>query len=119
MGIILSYDCCDENSFNNIRKWVKQIEEHANTDVAILLIGNKCDRPDKKIDPAKSKQLADEYGMIFFETSAKCNVNVHDSIYYIAKQIKEKQHEGERHIPGHRTINVAPMKKKGRGGSCW
>ena len=57
--------------------------------------------------------------MTFFETSAKCNLNVHESIYYIAKQIKEKQLEGEWHIPGHRTINVAPMKKKGRGGGCW
>ena len=118
MGIILLYDCCNENSFNNIRNWVEQIEEHANTDVAILLIGNKCDRPDKKIDPAKGNQLADEYGMTFFETSAKCNLNVHESFYYIAKQIKEKQREGERPIPGHRTLNVAPMKKKVRGGGC-
>ena len=46
MGIVLVYDCCDENSFNNIRNWIKQIETHAAKDVAKVLVANKADKED-------------------------------------------------------------------------
>ena len=49
MGIVLVYDCCDENSFNNIRNWIKQIETHAAKDVAKLLIANKADKEDDRV----------------------------------------------------------------------
>ena len=49
MGIILVYDCTDEQTFNNIRNWIKQIETHAAKDVAKVLVGNKCDRTDEKV----------------------------------------------------------------------
>jgi Ras-related protein Rab-8A len=49
MGIILAYDCTSEESFNNVRNWVRQIEMHASPQVEKLLIGNKCDLLDKKV----------------------------------------------------------------------
>ena len=49
MGIILVYDCCDENSFNNIRNWIKQIETHAASDVVKVLVGNKADMDDERV----------------------------------------------------------------------
>lgn len=49
MGIILAYDCTSEESFNNVRNWVRQIEVHANSNVEKILIGNKCDLTDKKL----------------------------------------------------------------------
>ena len=50
MGIILVYDCTEEQTFSNIRNWIKQIEQHASDDVAKVLVGNKCDRQDKAVD---------------------------------------------------------------------
>lgn len=91
MGIILAYDCTDENSFANIRNWVQQIKLHATENVAKVLIGNKCDRPDKKISAEQGQALAQELGIQFFETSAKNNINVHETFYYIAKEIKDKR----------------------------
>ena len=92
MGIILAYDCTSEESFNNVRNWVKQIEQHANQNVEKVLIGNKADLTDKKlIDTTEGQKLADEYNMAFFETSARSGMNVRESFYHIAKQIKDKQ----------------------------
>jgi len=51
MGILLVYDCTEENSFNNIKNWLNQIEMHALPNVKKVLVANKTDMPDndKKI----------------------------------------------------------------------
>ena len=38
-GIILTYDVTDQNSFKNIRNWIKQIEANAQTNVCKVLVG--------------------------------------------------------------------------------
>jgi Ras-related protein Rab-8A len=43
MGILLVYDVADENSFNNVRNWMRQIDQNAAENVNRVLIGNKCD----------------------------------------------------------------------------
>lgn len=91
MGIVLAYDCTDENSFSNVRNWIQQIKMHASESVAKVLIGNKCDRPDKKISAEQGETLARELGIKFFESSAKNNINVQEVFFYIAKDIKDKR----------------------------
>ena len=49
MGIILAYDCTSEDSFNNVRNWVRQIDLHANQNVEKILVGNKADLEGKKV----------------------------------------------------------------------
>ena len=91
MGIILAYDCTDDNSFTNVRNWIQQIKMHASENVAKVLIGNKCDRPDKKVSAEQGESLARELGVKFFESSAKNNINVQEVFYFIAKDIKDKR----------------------------
>jgi hypothetical protein len=45
-----------------------------------ILVGNKSDMADEKraVPYAKGQALAEEYGMRFFETSAKDNINVEE-----------------------------------------
>lgn len=43
MGILLVYDVSDENSFTNVRNWMRQIDQNAAENVNRILIGNKCD----------------------------------------------------------------------------
>ncbi|XP_044052714.1 ras-related protein Rab-8B isoform X2 [Siniperca chuatsi] len=48
MGIMLVYDITNEKSFDNIRNWIRNIEEHASSDVERMILGNKCDMNDKR-----------------------------------------------------------------------
>lgn len=55
---------------------MKQIEQHANSNVAKVLVANKSDRTDKIIESERGKALAEQHGLMFFETSAKTGHNV-------------------------------------------
>jgi len=55
------------------------------------LIGNKCDLEAKKvIDTNMGQELAKEFNMSFYETSARTGFNVHETFLAIAKSIKDK-----------------------------
>ena len=49
MGIMLVYDVTDERSFNNVRNWVKNVEQNASEGVNMILVGNKTDMSDKRV----------------------------------------------------------------------
>uniref|UniRef100_A0A803SZC7 small monomeric GTPase n=1 Tax=Anolis carolinensis TaxID=28377 RepID=A0A803SZC7_ANOCA len=60
MGIMLVYDITNAKSFENISKWLRNIDEHANEDVERMLLGNKCDMDDKRVVPkAKGEQVSE------------------------------------------------------------
>ena len=91
MGIVVVYDVSDEKSFSNIPIWLKNIDQHASEDVIKILVGNKCDINERRvISFEQGKQLADKYGLVFFETSAKANENVNEVFYTMATEIKKK-----------------------------
>lgn len=48
-GIIVVYDVTDQETFNNIKQWLQEIDRYATEGVNKLLVGNKSDMEDKKV----------------------------------------------------------------------
>lgn len=48
-GIIVVYDCTDQESFNNVKQWLEEIDRYACDNVNKLLVGNKSDLTTKKV----------------------------------------------------------------------
>jgi len=66
-GIILVYDVTDRRSFESIRNWVSQIQQHADVHVNKILVGNKCDMLDEKVvSTEEGQRLAKEFGKKFY-----------------------------------------------------
>jgi Ras-related protein Rab-8A len=92
--VIFAYDCTSEESFNSMRHWIRQFESHTNgrTDIEKVLVGNKSDMTDEKmIEAEQGAALAAEFGMNFYETSAKSGLNVQLVFSSLAQKVKEKK----------------------------
>ncbi|KAF7663235.1 hypothetical protein LDENG_00216170 [Lucifuga dentata] len=88
MGIMLVYDICNEKSFENIKNWIRNIEEHASSDVEKMVLGNKCDMTDRRqVSKDRGEKLAIDYGVKFLETSAKSSLNVEEAFYSMGRDI--------------------------------
>ncbi|XP_077423244.1 ras-related protein Rab-8B [Vanacampus margaritifer] len=88
MGIMLVYDITNEKSFENIKNWIRNIEEHATSDVEKMILGNKCDMSDmRQVSKDRGEKLAIDYGVKFLETSAKTSLNVEEAFYNIGRDI--------------------------------
>jgi len=84
MGFILMYDITNEESFNSVQDWVTQIKNYSWDNAQVILVGNKCDMEEERvISSERGKQLAEQLGVRFFETSAKENINVKVHASYI------------------------------------
>ncbi|KAG6789288.1 hypothetical protein POTOM_005379 [Populus tomentosa] len=119
MGILLVYDVTDESSFNNIRNWIRNIEQHASDNVNKILVGNKADMDESKraVPTSKGQALADEYGIKFFETSAKTNLNVEQVFFSIARDIKQRLADTDTRAEP-TTLKITPTDQAGGGGQA-
>eukprot|EP01084_Bolivina_argentea_P216106 367132_1 len=87
-GVLLVYDVTDEHSFMNIRTWMNNIEQHASESISKVIMGNKCDMiNDRVISADRGRDLASEYNVSFYETSAKTDINVQKVFIDIAKDV--------------------------------
>lgn len=81
----------DQDSFNNVKQWLSEIDRYANENVNKLLVGNKSDLESKRVvDTATAKAFADEIGIPFLETSAKNATNVEEAFRTMTKEIKAR-----------------------------
>ncbi|CAG0891850.1 unnamed protein product [Cyprideis torosa] len=95
-GIIIVYDCTDQESFTNVRQWLEEIERYASENVNKLLVGSKCDLESQKVvDASMARELANELDIPFLETSAKNATNVEAAFRTMAERIKARMGESE------------------------
>ena len=93
-GIVLVYDVTDPKTFENVGYWMNNIQQHATGGVSRVLLGNKVDLADKRKTPTEAGQAkADEYGMPFYETSAKSGSNIDTALLHIVEEIVKRQIE--------------------------
>uniref|UniRef100_A0A6B2LHD0 Uncharacterized protein n=1 Tax=Arcella intermedia TaxID=1963864 RepID=A0A6B2LHD0_9EUKA len=83
-GIIVVYDVTNQESFQNVKKWLQEINYYASKNVCKVLVGNKCDRVDRKVTTQEAKELAGQLNMSFLETSAKNDNNVEEAFCKMA-----------------------------------
>ena len=76
-GVLLVYDITNQNSFENLERWMKEIQNNCGNDVSIILVGNKMDLKHlRSISEKDGNDFANSNNCLFIETSALDSTNV-------------------------------------------
>ena len=96
-GIIVVYDITNADSFNNVKRWLTEIDKYARENVNKLLVGNKSDLGEidaetrlRQVTQQKGKEFAEALDIPFLETSAKTGTFVDTAFLMMAHEIKNK-----------------------------
>ncbi len=97
---LIVYDISNKDSFKNVLNWIEDCKVFSPKNILLVLIGNKCDLEEKRqVSIEEGKKVAEENDMIFFETSAKDNINIDEvflkSSQKILENIKNNVYEEE------------------------
>ena len=119
-GIIVVYDVTDNESFNNVKQWLHEIDRYACENVNKLLVGNKCDLEGKRVvSTEQGKEFADGLGIEFLETSAKTSTNVEQAFLTMASQIKARMKNQPSAAPATKPgVSLRSQQVKKESGCC-
>merc|ERR1712125_25210 len=94
-GALLVYDITRRDTFKHLSRWLDEARQHSQSNMVIMLIGNKNDLEHRRaVSYEEGKAFAEEHGLIFMETSAKTAVNVEQAFINTADKIHENIQSG-------------------------
>ncbi|EGR27119.1 hypothetical protein IMG5_201440 [Ichthyophthirius multifiliis] len=69
---------------NQVKSWVKELQEYANDKIIICIAGNKSDLEGiRQIDKKQAEEFAKSIGGYHFSVSAKANIGIKEMFQYI------------------------------------
>lgn len=120
-GIILTYSVIDRSSFENIDRWMSQIENNAPSDVSKVLLATKADLNYERVVTSEEGQaLAKKHNMPYMEVSAKSGVNVKEGFDLLVKEIHKKFESKNEQIPtlSNKEITIGKKQMENNRKSC-
>ena len=96
-GALIVYDITNEQSFETLEGWFKEIEAITDTDCLNVLIGNKCDLAlARTVSTQRGKEFAERHNIRFLETSAANSTNVDVAFTELLQEVynRHKNHLG-------------------------
>eukprot|EP01057_Protomagalhaensia_wolfi_P001152 Protomagalhaensia_wolfi_Nauph_80__1151@NODE_167_length_3356_cov_74_031957_g125_i0_p2_GENE_NODE_167_length_3356_cov_74_031957_g125_i0NODE_167_length_3356_cov_74_031957_g125_i0_p2_ORF_typecomplete_len214_score16_62Ras/PF00071_22/5_9e65Roc/PF08477_13/1_3e29Arf/PF00025_21/5e19GTP_EFTU/PF00009_27/1_4e07SRPRB/PF09439_10/2_2e06MMR_HSR1/PF01926_23/1_7e06RsgA_GTPase/PF03193_16/0_019RsgA_GTPase/PF03193_16/0_21Gtr1_RagA/PF04670_12/6_8e06FeoB_N/PF02421_18/5e05AAA_22/PF13401_6/0_002AAA_22/PF13401_6/2_4e03Sep len=77
LGALLVYDISKRQSFTNVDRWLRELRDHADQNIVILLVGNKSDlKHIRAVTQEEATSYAEREDLAFIETSALDATNV-------------------------------------------
>lgn len=110
IGCLLVYDITQRDTFLSLSRWLKHIKKNVSENASIVLIGNKSDlESERVVTKEEGSRFANDNNLVFFETSARANINVENVYIELIDQINRKINDGIIEISPHET-NIDIMK---------
>lgn len=129
VGALLVYDITKRQTFENVQRWLRELRDHADSNIVIMMAGNKSDLNHlRAVSEQDGQALAEKEGLSFLETSALEAVNVEKAFqtilvetYHIIskKALAAEEAAKAAALPGQgTTINVGDSSENVKRGCC-
>lgn len=88
VGALLVYDVTRHVTFENVERWLKELRDHTDSSIVIMLVGNKADlRHLRAVSTEDATAFAERENTFFMETSALESLNVENAFTEVLTQI--------------------------------
>merc|ERR1711937_1017590 len=131
VGALLVYDIAKHTTYENVERWLKELRDHADNNIVIMLVGNKSDlRHLRAVPTEEARSYAERNNLSFIETSALDSTNVetafHNILTEIYRIVSQKQLDSDRSggdIPDNDVVDIQvpnsnPGNKAGKKNNC-
>ncbi|ORX78242.1 Rab11-1c [Anaeromyces robustus] len=127
VGALLVYDLAKHVTYENVNVWLKELRDHADNNIVVMLVGNKSDlRHLRAVSTEDAKKFAAENNLSFIETSALDSSNVELAFTKILTEIyrivsnKALESSENANAPSSQVVSITPTSKDdaNSGGCC-
>jgi len=88
VGALLVYDISKHPTFENVERWLRELREHAESNIVVMLVGNKSDLGHlRAVSTEEAMEFAERNDLAFIETSALDSSGVEVAFTRILKEI--------------------------------
>eukprot|EP01121_Diplochlamys_sp_Union-15-3_P002625 TRINITY_DN12354_c0_g1_i1.p1 TRINITY_DN12354_c0_g1~~TRINITY_DN12354_c0_g1_i1.p1 ORF type:complete len:202 (+),score=27.96 TRINITY_DN12354_c0_g1_i1:60-665(+) len=88
-AILIVFDLTNVESFNNVSKWIQNIDKFSEDSSLKILVGNKADSSSRRVKQEDAKNLALRLNMMYIETSAKSSFNVEELVSVAIEELRK------------------------------
>uniref|UniRef100_A0A8B9Q4R8 small monomeric GTPase n=1 Tax=Apteryx owenii TaxID=8824 RepID=A0A8B9Q4R8_APTOW len=115
VGALLVYDIAKHLTYENVERWLKELRDHADNNIVIMLVGNKSDlRHLRAVPTDEARAFAEKNNLSFIETSALDSTNVEEAfknilteIYRIVSQKQIADRSAHDESPGNNVVDIS------------
>ena len=111
-GVIIVYDVTNKNSFYKVQEWVESVYDNTDKSVSMILIGNKTDLP-REVSKQEGERMAESFKIKYFETSAKENSGINESMMEIVSLVINNKKMIEKD-----TVEIQEVNNSSSGCKC-
>ncbi|GJN18127.1 hypothetical protein PR202_gb05254 [Eleusine coracana subsp. coracana] len=88
VGALVVYDVTRRITFENAERWLRELRDHTDANIVVMLVGNKADlRHLRAVPPEDARAFAERHGTFSMETSALDATNVEQAFAEVLRQI--------------------------------
>jgi small GTP-binding protein len=115
VAALIVFDLCDMTSFRHLDDWLTAFEQAVPAGAIVVIVGNKCDMPEKLAVADKDVDEWRNERFLYFRTSALTGEGVKEAFRAVASAIQTAVEKKARDEPLLLEI-VVPAKQPGIGG---
>lgn len=107
VGALVVFDITKHQTYDVVDRWLKELYDHAEPSIVVMLVGNKTDLAQaREVPTEEAKMFAENNGLLFVETSALDSTNVEQAFETILKEIFHKVQKQKQRSSQSSTVSL-------------